>query len=96
MKKVEHYIDLAWQVGGVFESVGSTRFVRTIYRRGILAPGVDHDLDPHACSVEEIFGPVVVHPFDTEAEAVEMANSVDYGLGFCLDAKPKQSASCLN
>lgn len=30
---------------------------------------------------EEVFGPVVtVHPFDTEDEAVALANSVEYGL----------------
>ena len=30
---------------------------------------------------EEIFGPVVtIQPFDTEEEAVEMANSTEYGL----------------
>ncbi|KAL9651571.1 hypothetical protein ABK040_001516 [Willaertia magna] len=33
------------------------------------------------CSLEEIFGPViVVHPFKTEDEALEMANLVSYGL----------------
>jgi acyl-CoA reductase-like NAD-dependent aldehyde dehydrogenase len=35
----------------------------------------------HRCSVEEIFGPViVVHPFKSEAEAVEIANNTKYGL----------------
>ena len=30
---------------------------------------------------EEIFGPVVtIQPFDTEEEAIEMANSTNYGL----------------
>ena len=32
-------------------------------------------------STEEVFGPlVVVHPFDTEEEAIEIANAVQYGL----------------
>ena len=32
-------------------------------------------------SMEEVFGPVVVvHPFDTEEEAVEIANGTQYGL----------------
>ncbi|MDP7203835.1 MAG: aldehyde dehydrogenase family protein, partial [Candidatus Poseidoniaceae archaeon] len=33
------------------------------------------------CSTEEIFGPVVVvHPFDSEEEAVTIANGTEYGL----------------
>lgn len=38
--------------------------------------------DPtHTLAQEEIFGPVqVVIPFDTEAEAIDIANSTDYGL----------------
>ncbi len=37
--------------------------------------------ESHACSVEEIFGPVlVVHPFKSEAEVVEAVNATPYGL----------------
>ncbi|NBM16125.1 aldehyde dehydrogenase [Streptomyces sp. GC420] len=45
---------------------------------------VDLPLDSrHVC--EEIFGPVVVvHPFDTEAEAVRLANDTPYGLNAML------------
>ncbi|MER6630514.1 aldehyde dehydrogenase [Streptomyces sp. NPDC000987] len=45
---------------------------------------VDLPLDSrHVC--EEIFGPVVVvHPFDTEAEAVHLANDTPYGLNAML------------
>jgi acyl-CoA reductase-like NAD-dependent aldehyde dehydrogenase len=33
------------------------------------------------CMAEEIFGPVVtVYPFETEAEAIELANGTEYGL----------------
>ncbi|MFK0002846.1 aldehyde dehydrogenase family protein [Paenarthrobacter sp. NPDC090522] len=35
----------------------------------------------HEIHREEIFGPVaVLHPFDTEGEAIELANATDYGL----------------
>lgn len=34
---------------------------------------------------EEIFGPVVtIHPFDTEDEAIELANDSPYGLACCV------------
>ncbi|MDV6011879.1 5-carboxymethyl-2-hydroxymuconate semialdehyde dehydrogenase [Haloechinothrix sp. LS1_15] len=47
-----------------------------------LAPTVFADVPPQARIFrEEIFGPVVaITPFDTEAEAIELANAVDYGL----------------
>ena len=47
-----------------------------------LKPTVIADLDVECrASTEEIFGPVaVVHPFDTEEEAIEIANGVEYGL----------------
>ncbi|NMO02018.1 aldehyde dehydrogenase family protein [Gordonia sp. TBRC 11910] len=47
-----------------------------------VAPTVFADVDPGArIAREEVFGPVLsVIPFDTEEEAVEIANSVDYGL----------------
>lgn len=40
------------------------------------------DVDPaHSIAREEVFGPVLVAlPFDTEAEAAEIANGTDYGL----------------
>jgi aminomuconate-semialdehyde/2-hydroxymuconate-6-semialdehyde dehydrogenase len=41
---------------------------------------VDAPVDARVCR-EEIFGPVVVvHPFDTESEAVALANDTRYGL----------------
>ncbi|MQA13621.1 MAG: 5-carboxymethyl-2-hydroxymuconate semialdehyde dehydrogenase [Pseudonocardiaceae bacterium] len=47
-----------------------------------LAPTVFADVAPDAkIFQEEIFGPVVaITPFDTEAEAIALANDVDYGL----------------
>jgi acyl-CoA reductase-like NAD-dependent aldehyde dehydrogenase len=45
-------------------------------------PTVFVDVDPSArLAREEIFGPVLtVFPFDSEADALELANAVDYGL----------------
>ena len=47
-----------------------------------VAPALIADVDPaHRLAQEEIFGPVqVVIPFDTEEEAVAIANGTDYGL----------------
>ena len=38
--------------------------------------------------LEEIFGPVVViHPFDTEDEVVQLANGTPYGLDACCSLR---------
>jgi len=41
------------------------------------------DVDPHSdLAQHEVFGPVLaITPFDTEEEAIELANGTDYGLG---------------
>ncbi|MGV0793547.1 aldehyde dehydrogenase family protein [Mycolicibacterium sp. XJ1819] len=47
-----------------------------------LAPTVFADVDPHSeLAQKEVFGPVLsVIPFDTEEQAIEIANSTPYGL----------------
>ena len=82
-KKVESYIDYAVTDGGSVLTGGSRPLMPEKFVHGAwLKPTVIADLDV-ACraSIEEIFGPVaVVHPFDTEEEAIEIANGVEYGL----------------
>jgi aldehyde dehydrogenase (NAD+)/gamma-glutamyl-gamma-aminobutyraldehyde dehydrogenase len=59
---------------------GERRTIRgsDAYLEPTLLGGLPADHDVHT---QEIFGPVaVLHPFDTEAEAVAMANATDYGL----------------
>ncbi|MFC9336355.1 aldehyde dehydrogenase family protein [Arthrobacter sp. NPDC057009] len=59
---------------------GGRRIIRgsDAYLEPTLLGGLSAD---HAVHREEIFGPVaVLHAFDTEAEAVAMANATDYGL----------------
>ncbi len=48
-----------------------------------MAPTIFDDVDPSmSIAREEIFGPVLsVIPFDTEAEALALANDSDFGLG---------------
>ena len=65
----------------------------TLVAQGVLASGTEHagayvlptlfsDVPPdHSLAQDEIFGPIqVIIPFDTEEEAVQIANATDYGL----------------
>ena len=76
--KVEGYLALALEEGGQILT-GGTRGPGTGFH---LAPAVIAGLSPDSrCATEEIFGPVVtVHPFNTEEEALTIANGTDYGL----------------
>jgi len=77
--KVSGYVDSIEDDGGkvLTGGLGDGWFVRpTIV--------VDAPVEARVCR-EEIFGPVVVvHPFDTEAEAVALANDTRYGLNAML------------
>jgi aminomuconate-semialdehyde/2-hydroxymuconate-6-semialdehyde dehydrogenase len=82
MNKVMSYIELARQEGGKVLTGGGRVKVAGHEGGFYLRPTVIELADPY-CRVnqEEIFGPVVtLLPFDTEEEAVEMANSTAYGL----------------
>lgn len=82
-EKVEGYVALARREGGTIRCGGTRPNLSAPFDRGaFLTPAVVTGLAPDArCATEEIFGPVVtVHPFDSEAEAVAVANSVRYGL----------------
>jgi aminomuconate-semialdehyde/2-hydroxymuconate-6-semialdehyde dehydrogenase len=74
-KKVRRYVESIESEGGTVRTGG-------LGTGWVVHPTVVTDLPPDAphCR-EEIFGPVVVvAPFDTEAEAVAMANDTEYGL----------------
>jgi len=78
--RVLGYLELARQEGGAILTGGARP--RGLERGYFLEPTVITGLDP-ACRVvrEEVFGPVVtVEPFDTEEEAVRLANDTRYGL----------------
>ncbi|MFF4035610.1 aldehyde dehydrogenase family protein [Streptomyces sviceus] len=79
LKKVEEYVDLARKEGGRIVCGGE----RLDLDGGFYyKPTVIADLSNDSRVVqEEIFGPVLtVQPFDTEDEAVALANSTPYGL----------------
>ncbi|MCD7438056.1 aldehyde dehydrogenase family protein [Streptomyces lincolnensis] len=78
LKKVEEYVDLARKEGGRIVCGGERLDLDGYYYK----PTVIADLSNDSRVVqEEIFGPVLtVQPFDTEDEAVALANSTPYGL----------------
>ena len=81
--KVESYIHLAEREGGEILCGGKRPSLESPFDKGaFLKPTVVSNIDHQSrTATEEIFGPVVtLHQFKTEEEAVEMANSTDYGL----------------
>lgn len=83
MKKILSYIELAKEEGGKILCGGSRVILDNDLKNGFyIAPTVIEGL-PYNCRTnqEEIFGPVVtIAPFKNETEALEMANSTEYGL----------------
>lgn len=83
MEKILSYIDLAREEGGDILCGGKRHIVEGRCENGyFIEPTVIEGLS-HTCRTnqEEIFGPVVsIMPFKTEDEALEMANSTQYGL----------------
>ncbi len=83
MEKVLKYVELAMEEGGTVLCGGKRANIDGEFKEGyFLEPTVIEGL-PHTCRTnqEEIFGPVVsIMPFDTDEEALMMANSTKYGL----------------
>lgn len=85
--KVEGYVRLAVAEGGTLRHGGRRPVLPEPHAHGaFLEPTLITGLAPTCrTATEEIFGPVVtVHPFDTEAEAVAIANGTRYGLAASL------------
>ncbi len=82
-EKILHYISLARLEGGKVLAGGNAFNPEGRCKNGyFVQPTVITGLDSTCrTNQEEIFGPVVtVQPFDTEEEAIELANSTKYGL----------------
>jgi len=82
LTKVEGYVTLAKEEGGEVLTGGYPCLPKEFEHGNWLAPTVIAGLPPDArCATEEIFGPVVtIHRFETEEEAVAIANNTRYGL----------------
>ena len=83
MEKVLSYVALAKEEGGTVLTGGTQvhlegEYSGGYYMRPTVIEGLAYDCRTNQ---EEIFGPVVtITPFDTEEEALMMANSTEYGL----------------
>ena len=83
MEKILSYIELAKEEGGTILTGGERVILDAPYQDGYyIRPTVIEGLEYNCrTNQEEIFGPVVtIAPFDTEEEALMMANSTQYGL----------------
>lgn len=83
MQKILSYIELAKQEGGKILCGGSRVILPGELSEGYyIEPTVIENLGPQSrCNTEEIFGPVVtIQTFDTEEEALILANATSYGL----------------
>jgi aminomuconate-semialdehyde/2-hydroxymuconate-6-semialdehyde dehydrogenase len=86
MEKVQSYIAIAEKEGGKILTGSKPVSVKGLENGYYLEPTVIEVFDDQ-CRVnqEEIFGPVVtIMPFETEEEALRMANGVKYGLSATL------------
>jgi aminomuconate-semialdehyde/2-hydroxymuconate-6-semialdehyde dehydrogenase len=76
--KVESYVRLGVEEGGEIRLGGGRPDSKGFFVQPTVIAGLSPD---SRTATEEIFGPVVtVHPFDTEEEAVRLANGTRYGL----------------
>ena len=82
LQKVQSYVDLAIEEGGTILTGGTPCLPSGFEGGNWMAPTVISGLAPESrCSTEEIFGPVVtLHSFNSEEQAVGIANGTRYGL----------------
>lgn len=91
--KVQSYVEMALKEGGQLETGNEELSLNERCRQGyFMRPTIITGLSPKSRVMqEEIFGPVVtVTPFDSEDEALALANGVDYGLSASLWTKDVQ------
>ena len=82
LQKVKEYVNLALEEGGAVLTGGEPCLPSDLGGGNWMAPTVISGLSPESrCSTEEIFGPVVtLHRFETDDQALEIANCTRYGL----------------
>lgn len=100
LQKVESYIELGIEEGGAILTGGTREMtgpVTSVNNGAFLRPTVIDGLDHTSrTSTEEIFGPVVtIHRFDSDEQAIEIANSTEYGLAGSIWSKDVERAHTL-
>ena len=100
LQKVESYIELGLEEGGAILTGGTREMtgpVTSVNNGAFLRPTVIDGLDHTSrTSTEEIFGPVVtIHRFDSDEQAIEIANSTEYGLAGSIWSKDVERAHTL-
>ena len=100
LQKVESYIELGLEEGGAILTGGTREMtgpVTSVDNGAFLRPTVIDGLDHTSrTSTEEIFGPVVtIHRFDSDEQAIEIANSTEYGLAGSIWSKDVERAHTL-
>ena len=82
LDKVEGYVSLALEEGGQVVTGGRPCLPKELEGGNWMSPTVITGLGTETrCSTEEVFGPfVTVHRFNSEDEAIEIANNTSYGL----------------
>jgi acyl-CoA reductase-like NAD-dependent aldehyde dehydrogenase len=80
--RVISYLDVAAQEGGTVLAGGEAPSDPALADGYYIRPTIVETSPDARAAREEVFGPfMVVHTFKTDEEALEIANSVDYGLG---------------
>ena len=85
--KVLSYIELAKSEGGEIIAGGNIIDRKGAWIEPTVITGLSHE---SRTATEEIFGPVVtIHKFDSDSEAISMANSTNYGLAGSVWSKSR-------
>lgn len=81
-ENILNYLQLAKQEGGKILFGGNPFQPKGLENGWFITPSVIENLNIESkCNQEEIFGPIVtISPFETEEQAILMANSTQYGL----------------
>lgn len=97
-----NYINIAKSEGGKIVYGGDSLIIKGLENGWFISPTIIENLEINSvCNQDEIFGPVVtLMPFENENQAIELANSTQYGLASSVwtenNTKAHKVASLIN